>query len=207
VTVTSGPVSGSQSSVSASPDQITAGGAPATITITARDAGGNPVSGASVQLSATGGGNDFSPVGPTNSSGVTTATYTSTESGAHVITARINGTVITDNATVTVEPGSASSLTFTVQPTSTPANESISPAVVVSVEDQFGNPTSGTVVMSLDPPLFGTGALHGTLSVAAAGGSATFSDLSVDAAALLPYRLVATLGDITETSAGFVVTP
>jgi adhesin/invasin len=207
ITVTTGPVSAGQSTVSASPDQIVAGTGQSTITVTARDASGNPISGASVQLGATGGGNDFSSPGSTNSSGVATATYTSTESGAHVITATINGTGITDNATVTVQPGSASSLTFTVQPTSTQANESISPAVVVSVEDQFGNPTSGTVVMSLDPPLFGTGTLHGTLSVAATGGTATFSDLSVDAAALLPYRLVATLGDITETSAGFLVTP
>jgi adhesin/invasin len=207
VTVTSGPVSGAQSSVSSSPNQITAGGGPATITITARDAGGNPVSAASVQLAASGGGNTLSSPAPTNASGVTTATYTSTQSGAHVITATINGTAITDNTTVTVEAGPASSLTFTVQPSSTPVNESISPAVVVSVEDQFGNPTSGTVVMSLNPPVFATGTLHGTLSVAATGGSATFSDLSVDAAALLPYSLVATLGGITETSAGFLVTP
>jgi hypothetical protein len=193
--------------VSSSADQITAGGSPATITITARDAGGNPVSGASVQLAATGGGNTLSTPAATNGSGVTTATFTSTEAGAHVITATINGTPITDNATVTVQPGSASSLTFTVQPSSTQVDQPITPAVVVSVEDQFGNPTDGTVVMSLDPPLFGTGTLHGTLSVAASGGSATFSDLSVDAAALLAYHLVATLGNLTETSDGFLVTP
>ncbi len=207
VTVTSGPVSASQSSVRSSADQITAGGAPATITITARDAGGNPVSGASVQLDATGGGNNFGSVGSTNGSGVTTATFTSTQSGAHVITATINGTAISDNVTVTVQPGSASSIAFSVQPSSSQVNQTITPAVVVSVEDQFGNPASGTVVMSLDPPLFGTGTLHGTLSVAATGGTATFSGLSVDAAALLPYHLVATLGGVTETSAGFLITP
>jgi adhesin/invasin len=207
VSVTAGPVSASQSSVSSSADQITAGGSSATITITARDAGGNPVSGASVQLNASGGGNTFSNPSLTNASGVTTATYTSTQSGSHVITATINGVAITDNATVTVQPGPASSLSFTVQPSGTRVDQVITPAVVVSVEDQFGNPTSGTVVMSLDPPILATGNLHGTLSVAATGGSATFSDLSVDAAAFLAYRLVATLGDITETSAGFLVTP
>jgi adhesin/invasin len=207
VTVTSGPVSGSQSTVSAAPDQITAGGAPSTITVTARDAGGNPVAGASVTLSATGSGNTFGTASPTNSSGVTTVTFASTQAGAHVISATINSTAIADNAAVTVQADDAQSLTFTVQPTSSRVDETITPAVVVSVEDQFGNPAQGTVVMSLDPPLFATGELHGTLSVSASGGTATFSDLSVDAAALFSYRLVATLGSITASSNGFLITP
>ncbi|MGH3851637.1 MAG: Ig-like domain-containing protein [Pseudonocardiaceae bacterium] len=176
------------------------------MTITARDAGGNPVAGASVAVTATGGGNTISAPTPTNSSGVTTVSFGSTQAGAHVISATINSTAIADNATVTVVAGDAASLTFTVQPTSTQANQTISP-VVVSVEDQFGNPASGTIVMSLLPPFLGSGTLDGTLSVAASDGKATFSDLSVDAAALLPYQLVATLGGLTATSSGFLVTP
>jgi hypothetical protein len=134
-------------------------------------------------------------------------TFASTQAGAHVISATINSTAIADNAAVTVQADDAQSLTFTVQPTSSRVDETITPAVVVSVEDQFGNPAQGTVVMSLDPPLFATGELHGTLSVSASGGTATFSDLSVDAAALFSYRLVATLGSITASSNGFLITP
>lgn len=53
---TSGGVSAAQSTVSASPASIAVGSGTSTITVTARDASGNPVSGATVVLAATGGG-------------------------------------------------------------------------------------------------------------------------------------------------------
>ena len=207
VIVTSGPVSAAQSTVSASPGLITAGGAGATITITARDAGGSPVAGATVVLSASGSGNSFSAAAPTNGSGVTTATFSSTQAGDHVISATINGTAITDNATVTVQAAQAATLAFTTQPTTTTANQVIDPPVVVAVRDAFGNPASGTVVMSLIVPIFASGTLSGTLSVPAVGGTATFPDLSVDDPAIFSYRLTATLGSISVNSAGFLITP
>ncbi len=207
VTVTAGAVSASQSTVSASPEVITAGGAPSTVTITARDAGGNPIQGATVALSATGAGNTVAAPAPTNASGVTTTTFTSTQAGSHAINATITGVSINDNATVAVQPAAAATLTFTQQPTTTPAGQTITPAVVVAVQDQFGNPTAGTVTMSLIVPLFASGTLSGTLSVAATAGSATFSDLSVDSPALFAYRLTATLGGISTNSLGFLVTP
>jgi len=207
ITVVAGPVSESQSSLSAAPNPITAGGAPSTVTVTARDAAGNPISGATVSLFVSGGGNSVSAPAPTNTNGVTTATFTSTEAGGHGITATINGVSINDNPTVTVLAGPAATLTFTKQPTTTQAGQPITPAVVVAVQDQFGNPTSGTVQMSLVVPILASGTLSGTLSVAAVGGSATFSDLSVDSPAFLGYMLTAALGDLSSTIDGFLVTP
>ena len=57
ITVTPGPVSASESSVGAAPNAIPAGGGPSTVTVTARDAAGNAISGASVSLLVSGGGN------------------------------------------------------------------------------------------------------------------------------------------------------
>ena len=73
--VTAGTVSAAQSAVAAAPLSIAAGGAGSTITVTARDANGNPVGGATVVLAATGTGNTLTqPVGTTNASGVATGT-------------------------------------------------------------------------------------------------------------------------------------
>src|SRR4029077_7287990 len=82
-------------------------------------------------------------------------------------------------------------------PTDAAANSIITPAVVVTALDQFGNTVttfSGSVTVSITPltgnPL---GQLQGTLTQSAVGGSATFSDLSitVDNTLLPPYRLTA----------------
>jgi adhesin/invasin len=205
ITVTPGPVSASQSTLSAAPSSIAAGGGPSTVTVTARDAAGNPIAGASVSLSVSGAGTVSAPPA-TNANGVTTATFTSTEAGGHDIGATINGVPINQTSTVTVVAGVAASLTFTQQPPITArAGQAIT--VVVAVRDQFGNPAGGTVQMSLVVPVLASGTLNGTLSVAAIGGSATFSDLSVDSPAFLQYRLNATLGILSVTSDGFLVTP
>jgi adhesin/invasin len=101
-----GPVSAEQSTVSASPTSIAITTGSSTITVTARDAFGNPVSGAAVVLAATGSGNNLvQPGGPTDGSGVATGGLSATELGAHIVSATINGTGITQTATVTVSPG------------------------------------------------------------------------------------------------------
>ncbi|HEV8305278.1 MAG TPA: invasin domain 3-containing protein, partial [Gemmatimonadales bacterium] len=103
VTVTAGSVSASQSSVTASPTSITAGSGTSTITVTARDANGNPISGATVVLSATGTGNTLTqPASPTNASGVATGSLSSTVAGSKTVSATISGVAITQTATVTV---------------------------------------------------------------------------------------------------------
>jgi hypothetical protein len=78
--------------------------------------------------------------------------------------------------------GPADHLGFGVQPTNTTAGTAISPAVTVQVLDRFGNPVTSdtsnvTVALGANP---NGGTLHGTLTVAAHGGVAPFSTLSLD---------------------------
>src|SRR5207248_1187355 len=98
-------VSASLSTVSASPTTLTAGSGNATITVTVKDGSGNPISGATVVLAATGSGNTLTqPSGTTNSSGVATGTLSSTGAGTKTASATANGTAITQTAAVTVNP-------------------------------------------------------------------------------------------------------
>src|SRR5206468_1188914 len=70
VVVNAGPVSAAQSTVGAT-SPIAAGSGSSTITVTARDANGNPIPGATVVLAATGSGNTLTqPATTTNASGV-----------------------------------------------------------------------------------------------------------------------------------------
>ena len=133
ITVTPGPVSASQSSVNAAPGAIPAGGGPSTVTVTARDAAGNPIPGASVSLSVSGGGNTVSAPAATNANGVATATFTSTESGDHVIIAKINDVTIDGTPTVSVQAGPPATLSFVQGPTTTQAGQTIRPPVSVAV--------------------------------------------------------------------------
>src|SRR2546429_7518088 len=70
VVVNAGPVSAAQSTVGAT-SPIAAGSGSSTITVTARDANGNPIQGATVVLATTGSGNTLTqPAATTNASGV-----------------------------------------------------------------------------------------------------------------------------------------
>jgi hypothetical protein len=145
-------VSASQSTVSASSTTITAGSGTSTITVTAKDASGNPISGATVVLSATGTGNTVTqPAGPTDANGVATGTLSSTVAETKTVSATAGGTAITQTATVTVtaalpEPVSATQSTVTAAPTSI-ALGSGSSTITVTAKDASGNPISGAAVV------------------------------------------------------------
>jgi hypothetical protein len=102
VTVVPGPVSADGSTIGAAPTTITAGNGSSTITVTAKDANGNLVVGATVALAATGSGNTLSAPGLTDANGVYTGSLSSTAAGDKVVTATAGGTAITQTATVTV---------------------------------------------------------------------------------------------------------
>jgi hypothetical protein len=71
--------------------------------VTARDASGNLISGATVVLAATGTGNTLTqPAGSTNGSGVATGTLSSTVAESKTVSATISGVAITQTASVTV---------------------------------------------------------------------------------------------------------
>src|SRR5436853_470271 len=107
-----------------------------------------------------------------------------------------------------VTPGAASRLVFTVQPTPTVAGATITPAVQVTAQDAHGNTATAfsgsvTVAIGMNP---GGGALSGTSSVAAAGGIATFSGLSINKTGT-GYTLTAGASGVSGgTSAAFSVT-
>ncbi len=108
-----------------------------------------------------------------------------------------------------ITPGTATRVSFFVEPSSTIAGSVITPDVEVQVLDAFGNrvPTatnSVTVAFAANP---GSGTLSGTLTEPAVAGLATFSDLSINKVGT-GYRLKANAGVLTpDTSLAFNVAP
>jgi len=203
-TATAGPVSSSQSTVTVSPAMLTAssGASAATITVTAKDANGNLISGAAVVLAATGSGNALTqPPGTTNASGVAIGMLSSIAAGTKTVSVAINGTAITQQATVPVTPAAPSRLAFLVQPSDATAGFAITPPIRVGVFDAFGNEVTSftqsvTLSIGTNP---GGGTLSGTTSVAAAAGVAMFADLSINRAQA-GYTLAASAADLAGTT-------
>ena len=107
-------------------------------------------------------------------------------------------------------PGPASQLRFTVNPTNNFSGRPFLPSVRLSALDRFGNVAAdfvGTVTVALGAGVSG-GSLSGTTTVPAVAGVATFADLSVEQAGT-GYTLSASAPGVTgATSAAFdVVTP
>jgi hypothetical protein len=111
--------------------------------------------------------------------------------GSYTLTASDASDNLTNatSGTFTVAPGSAFKLGFPATPSAAAVGVAISPAVVVDVEDQFGNVVSSTDSITISVAT-GTGTLNGTTTVSAAGGAATFSNLSLSSAGT--YSLTAT---------------
>jgi len=114
-----------------------------------------------------------------------------------------------DGADSNGPPPAAARLAFQVQPTLSTANRPIAPAVQVVVHDSSGNPVGSandhvTLAIATNP----SGAvLGGTLTVNAAGGVATFSDLEISRPGTgFTIKATAT-GLATATSTAFDVTP
>jgi len=104
-------------------------------------------------------------------------------------------------------------LAFAVQPSDVGVNQSISPSVVVEVQDSSGslvaldNATVVQIILGNDPS--GSANLGGTVSAVASGGQATFANLSIDQVAS-GFTLVALdgLSALTpDTSLAFDVLP
>ncbi len=180
VTFTALGVSAVKSTAVASPNTglVADGVSASTITVTAISGSGSPLSGQTVTLSVSGSGDIVTqPASPTDVNGQTTATLQTTVAGTKTITVNVAGTVINVQPTVTFVAGPATQIVFTSPPATTAVGLTL-PAVVVQIEDQYGNavPQSGaTVTLALS-----AGTLAGTNpQLTDAGGKATFNDLSV----------------------------
>jgi autotransporter-associated beta strand protein len=180
VTFTALGVSAVKSTALASPSTglVADGVSASTITVTAISGSGGPLSGQTVTLSVSGSGNIVTqPAAPTDVNGQTTATLQTTVAGTKTITVNVAGTIINAQPTATFVAGPATQIVFTSQPETTAVGITL-PAVVVQIEDQYGNavPQSGApVTLALS-----AGTLAGTNpQLTGAGGNATFNDLSV----------------------------
>ena len=139
-----GALSAAKSTVAAAPPSIAAstGGTFSTITVTAKDDFGNPLSGVAVTIAATGPGNALvQPAGPTNAQGTATARFSSTSPGDHVVSATVDGAAVTQTATVTVAAGPPVASASTAQVG--PGTAGAATAVTVKLFDAAGNPVTG----------------------------------------------------------------
>ncbi|HEU4828447.1 MAG TPA: Ig-like domain-containing protein [Gemmatimonadales bacterium] len=151
VQVTPGPVSATQSLISAAPSTIAAsnpGSGGTTITVTARDQSTNAIAGAPVVLNALQGAGSFGAIAPTGPTGTTTASYTSTSAGAKIIGATIDGVTIDAEQpiTVTAATATAANSDFSVSPATITVNGPGATATVIA-RDEFDNLVSGADVI------------------------------------------------------------
>ncbi len=204
-----GGASASASTAVASPTTVVADGvASATITVTLRDASGNPVTGKAVTLSATGTQNTFVQPSATDVRGVAVGVLRSTRAEAKVVTATVDGAPLLQQPSLQFVSGAASTLVFTVPPSSAMAGGVISPPVQVEIQDASGNRVPGSTLPVTVSLSGGTGgaSLGGTRTVNATDGVAVFSTLAVDRAGT-GYALVASTSGLAQaTSSAFDIT-
>src|SRR5438876_51738 len=135
-----------------------------------------------------------------NVAGSVTITASATGSGGAL--AAGTGNPIAFNVVV----GIASKLAFVQQPTTTTAGQTISPAVTVQIQDANGNLTTSTASVGI-AILFNpsSGTLNGGTPVSAVGGTATFSNLSIDKAGVNYTLQAASTGLTSATSAQITI--
>jgi uncharacterized repeat protein (TIGR03803 family) len=193
------------------PTNVAAGAAisPA-VTVAIEDQFGNVVTGnaSSVTVAlASGPGTLGGTVTVAAVNGVATfSNLTLDTAGTDTLSASDGALTSATSGSFTVTPAAASKLVFAQQPTNVAAGSAISPAVTVSVEDQFGNVVTGNTSNVTLAVATGPGTLGGTVTVAAVNGVATFNNLSLITAG--NYTLNATDGALTSAASGsFTVTP
>ncbi len=130
------------------------------------------------------------------------------KTGTYTLSATSGALVADTSVGFTVAVGAANKLAYNVQPSSEVAGVAISPAVSALVQDAGGNTVTSstasvTMAIGTNP---GGGTLSGTLAVAASGGVATFSNLSINKVGT-GYTLVgASTGLTSATSTPFNIT-
>ena len=162
VTVSAGPVSAGQSTVAAQPSSIVVGTGSSTITVTVKDAFGNPISGSNVALDATGTGNNLAGGGATNASGVATGMLSSTVVESKTVSATADGVGITQTATVTVTSQPPPGITHTLltsghDPTNTSTFTTASVAPAANALVTVAVLTHQSSAAAPDPTLTGAG--------------------------------------------------
>ncbi|MCC7495629.1 MAG: Ig-like domain-containing protein [Fimbriimonadaceae bacterium] len=146
-----------QSGLAATPTNVTADGVATTmLTITVRDAQGNPVAGVaanSLLVSATpaSGVSLTQPTAATAANGQTSATASSTQSGVVTFSATLLGAALPQTATVTFGAGAAagSTCSLVADRSSFTADGSSPVTLTATVRDALGNPVVGLAAGSV----------------------------------------------------------
>lgn len=153
-TVTSGPVSATLSSATASSTTVLGNGiATSTITVTLLDSSSNPIPAKSVSLTSNRGGSDTisAASGPSSASGVVNFIVKSAVQGTSTYTATDNsdGVTVTMTPAITFVSGAVSPATSThvaTPATNVIANNLTTSSIVVTLLDSSSNPVSGKSV-------------------------------------------------------------
>jgi hypothetical protein len=145
MTFVAGPPTSAASTLVASPNATPGNGsASIALTATARDAQGNPVSGTSVSLAASGGNNTFAaPTGTTAANGTYATTLKSTQMQTETVTATLNGNA---NATAQVTftgPASSANSSTVVNPNTQVVGPSNLITATLTLKDSASNPLAG----------------------------------------------------------------
>jgi len=145
VTLTPGPVDPDRSTLEVTPDEVSADDPTFTVTVTALDANDNPIPAAPVEIFV----DDVSVgvVGNTGVDGVAATPITIPKPhtvGARTISAAVNGTTLTQTATVTVVPGQLASLEISPDTALVPIGRTRQ--FTVTGADAEGNPITPTDV-------------------------------------------------------------
>jgi hypothetical protein len=159
------------------------------LTALVEDSAGNVVTSDSSTVSMALGSNP----GGSTLSGITTAAASSgvatfstlwlNKSGTGYVLVAADGSLTgATSSAFNITPGSVIQIVFGTQPNTAAVGQAIAPAVTVRIEDNLGNvvttdTSSVSLALGSNP---GGGTLGGTVTVAASGGVATFSTLSVN---------------------------
>ena len=211
ITVTVGSVSLAQSTVSVSPASVIAGVADAaTVTLTAKDAGGNQLTTGGLTVAfglGAGAATGTLSAVTDHGDGTYTATFTGILAGTNTITATIGGNPVTSTApAITVTPGAVDLAQSVVSVGSAEVASGLTTIVTLTAKDANGNQeTSGglTVLFSL-----GAGAGGGTFSSVTDNGDGTYT-ATFTGTSLGTNTISATIGGnpVTSPAANITVTP
>lgn len=182
------------------------------ITVTVRDANGEPLADQWVSVEVSGTGNTVTqPVGKTSASGVATAWVNSTQPGVKVVRGLVaveDGALVLDQQpTIEFVDPPAAKLVFSTAALSATAGEPVGPLLEVFVQDAAGRTVAGavnevTLSLASGPP---SSVLEGALTVRAVNGVARFPGVVLKQAGL-GYTLVAMAsGLVSATSPTFEV--
>jgi hypothetical protein len=128
-----------------------------------------------------------------------------TKAGAYTLKATDGALTSATTSALSITAAAVAKVAFAVQPKTTTAGAAVSPAVVVDIEDTYGNivtTSAATVAMAVAS---GGGTLTGMTSVAAKSGVATFSNLIMTLAGA--HTIKVTEGSLTATSGSFTISP